>query len=92
MFASIKFNPKSLSIQTQTNKSNSFTQIETDLSVVLSIVALLMSFKIVGLLSISWIVAISTSAALLVVPFVITVMRLFITVKQNNSRYRLVKQ
>lgn len=92
MFASIKFNPKYLSIQTQTNKSNSFTQIETDLSVVLSIVALLMSFKIVGLLSISWIVAVSASAALLVVPFVVSVMRLFVAVKQNNSRYRLVKQ
>ena len=78
MFASIKFNPKSLSIQTQTNKSNSFTQTETDLSVMLSIIALLMSFKIVGLLSISWIVAVSASALLLVVPFVITVMRLFI--------------
>lgn len=92
MFASIKFNPKSLSIQAQVNQSNSLAQIEIDLSVVLSIIALLISFKIVGLLSISWIVAVSASAALLVVPFVVSVMRLFVAVKQNNSRYRLVKQ
>ena len=75
MFASIKFNHKSLSIQAQVNQSNSLSQIETDLSVVLSIVALLMSFKIVGLLSISWIVAVSASAALLVVPFVVAFVR-----------------
>lgn len=92
MFASIKFNPKSLSIQAQVNQSNSLSQIETDLSVVISIVALLMSFKIVGLLSISWIVAVFASAALLVVPFVVAFVRLFVTLKQNNSRYRLVKQ
>ena len=75
MFASIKFNPKSLSIQAQVNQSNSLSQIETDLSVVISIVALLMSFKIVGLLSISWIVAVFASAALLVVPFVVAFVR-----------------
>lgn len=92
MFVSIKFNPKSLSIQAQVNQSNSFSQIETDLSVVLSIIALLISFKIVGLLSISWIVSVSASAALLVVPFIVTFVRLFVTAKQNNSCYRLVKQ
>lgn len=92
MFASIKFNPKSLSIQAQVNQSNSFSQIETDLSVVLSIIALLISFKIVGLLSISWIISVSASAALLVVPFIVTFVRLLVTAKQNNSNYRLVKQ
>ena len=92
MYASIKFNPKSLSIQAQVNQSNSFAQIETDLSVILSIIALLMSFKIIGLLSISWIIAVSASAAMLVVPFVVVFVRLFVTLKQNNSRYRLVKQ
>lgn len=75
MFSSIKFNPKSLSIQAQVNQNNGFAQTETDLSVVLSIVALLISFKIVGLLSISWIVAVAISAALLVVPFVIAFVR-----------------
>ena len=86
MFASIKFNPKSLSIQTQTNKINSFTQIETDLSVVLSIVALLMSFKIVGLLSISWIVAVSASAALLVIPFIVTFVRVNKTIRYCKTK------
>lgn len=84
MFASIKFNPKSLSIQAQVNQSNSLSQIETDLSVVLSIVALLMSFKIVGLLSISWIVAVFASAALLVVPFVVA----FVRVNKTIHRYK----
>ena len=84
MFASIKFNPKSLSIQAQVNQSNSLSQIETDLSVVISIVALLMSFKIVGLLSISWIVAVSVSTALLVVPFVVT----FVRVNKTIHRYK----
>ena len=82
MFASIKFNPKSLSIQAQVNQSNSFSQIEIDLSVVLSIIALLISFKIVGLLSISWIVAVSASAALLVVPFIVIFVRV-----NKNIRY-----
>jgi hypothetical protein len=84
MFASIKFNPKSLSIQAQVNQSNSLSQIETDLSVVISIVALLMSFKIVGLLSISWIVAVFASAALLVVPFVVA----FVRVNKTIHRYK----
>lgn len=84
MFASIKFNTKSLSIQAQANQNNGFAQTETDLSVVLSIVALLMSFKIVGLLSISWIVAVSASAALLVVPFVVT----FVRVNKTIHRYK----
>lgn len=84
MFASIKFNPKSLSIQAQVNQSNSFAQIETDLSVILSIIALLMSFKIVGFLSISWIIAVSASAAMLVVPFVVT----FVRVNKTIHRYK----
>ena len=84
MFASIKFNPKSLSIQAQVNQSNSFSQIETDLSVVLSIIALLISFKIVGLLSISWIV--SVSAALLVVPFIVTFVRVNKTIHHYKTK------
>lgn len=84
MFSSIKFNPKSLSIQVQVNQNNGFAQTETDLSVVLSIVALLISFKIVGLLSISWIVAVSVSTALLVVPFVVT----FVRVNKTIHRYK----
>ena len=84
MFSSIKFNPKSLSIQAQVNQNNGFAQTETDLSVVLSIVALLISFKIVGLLYISWIVAVSVSTALLVVPFVVT----FVRVNKTIHRYK----
>lgn len=84
MFSSIKFNPKSLSIQAQVNQNNGFAQTETDLSVVLSIVALLISFKIVGFLSISWIVAVSVSTALLVVPFVVT----FVRVNKTIHRYK----
>lgn len=86
MFASIKFNPKSLSIQAQVNQSNSFSQIETDLSVVLSIIALLISFKIVGLLSISWIVSVSASAALLVVPFIVTFVRVNKTIRYFKTK------
>jgi hypothetical protein len=86
MFASIKFNPKSLSIQAQVNQSNSFSQIETDLSVVLSIIALLISFKIVGLLSISWIVSVSASAALLVVPFIVTFVRVNKTIHHYKTK------
>ncbi len=86
MFASIKFNPKSLSIQAQVNQSNSLSQIETDLSVVISIVALLMSFKIVGLLSISWIVAVFASAALLVVPFVVAFVRVNKTIHHYKTK------
>ena len=86
MFASIKFNPKSLSIQAQVNQSNSFSQIEIDLSVVLSIIALLISFKIVGLLSISWIVAVSASAALLVVPFIVIFVRVNKTIRYCKTK------
>ena len=86
MFASIKFNPKSLSIQAQANKSNGFAQTEIDLSVVLSIIALLISFKIVGLLSISWIVAVSASAALLVVPFVVAFLRVNKTIHNYKTK------
>lgn len=86
MFASIKFNPKSLSIQAQVNQSNSLAQIEIDLSVVLSIIALLISFKIVGLLSISWIVSVSASAALLVVPFIVTFVRVNKTIRYCKTK------
>ena len=86
MFVSIKFNPKSLSIQAQVNQSNSFSQIETDLSVVLSIIALLISFKIVGLLSISWIVSVSASAVLLVVPFIVTFVRVNKTIRYCKTK------
>lgn len=86
MFSSIKFNPKSLSIQAQANQSNGFAQTETDLSVVLSIIALLISFKIVGLLSISWIVAVSASAALLVVPFIVAFLRVNKTIHSYKTK------